>query len=179
MEDTPIVDKNEAGAAYSAKKYRAGDLQGAQDDINKTKTVSDNKSYDALTKWQNLSLAAFNGNSAEVKLWLDKGADINGDLSSPTPLMTAAQYSHIKVVKYLIERGANVNAVQKVTGWTALHYSVAAKTSEIDIVKILIDAGADRTLAATDLEVGVPYKYAVICEKNEVADILKNYKTNK
>ncbi|MFJ3054736.1 ankyrin repeat domain-containing protein [Herbaspirillum sp. NPDC087042] len=56
----------------------------------------------------------------------------NGD----TPLMLAAFYGNVPVVKLLLGREVEVNR----PGWTALHY--AAINGSSDIVKLLLDASA-------------------------------------
>jgi ankyrin repeat protein len=56
----------------------------------------------------------------------------NGD----TPLMLAAFYGNVPVVKLLLAREVEVNR----PGWTALHYAAINGSSEI--VKLLLDASA-------------------------------------
>ena len=51
----------------------------------------------------------------------------------------AAREGHLLVVKYLIARGANIEA-QDLQGVTALHY--AAKNNHLQIVQYLVDHGA-------------------------------------
>jgi len=55
-----------------------------------------------------------------------------------TPLHRAAYNNHIKVVKYLIEEGADPLATTD-TGWTPMHS--AAKWNNAEIVEILLHAG--------------------------------------
>ena len=57
-----------------------------------------------------------------------------------TPLMIAAAHSHLNAVRFLIESGASVNAVDKF-GSTCLHY--AARSGSFPIVHLLLAAGAD------------------------------------
>lgn len=56
-----------------------------------------------------------------------------------TPLMAAAMDGNLKLVKYFIENGADVNATDNFK-WTALH--LACKKGNFDVVELLIDAGA-------------------------------------
>ena len=60
-----------------------------------------------------------------------------------TPLMIAAAHSHLNAVRFLIESGASVNAVDKF-GSTCLHY--AARSGSLPIVNLLLTAGADAAL---------------------------------
>ncbi|HEY7115009.1 MAG TPA: ankyrin repeat domain-containing protein [Tepidisphaeraceae bacterium] len=70
---------------------------------------------------------------------LDHGADLNqGDISGVTPLMRAAESSAI--VKQLLDRGADPNAVAALRGDTALIR--AAEIGNVQSVKLLLAAGA-------------------------------------
>jgi Ankyrin repeats (many copies) len=57
-----------------------------------------------------------------------------------TPLDWAAVRGHAAVAKYLIRRGANVNAADG-AGWTPLH--LAAQKGHLELVKLLVKSGAD------------------------------------
>jgi len=58
-----------------------------------------------------------------------------------TPLMLAIKNENIKIIKYLIEYGANINKRNK-NGYTPLIVAIKKKKNN-DIVKYLIDNGAD------------------------------------
>jgi len=71
----------------------------------------------------------------------EKGVDIESrDLSESTPLIEAAAYyedeEHLKVMEYLLERGANVHACNK-WGWMALHLA-----SDPASIRLLLSHGA-------------------------------------
>ena len=66
------------------------------------------------------------------------GADI--ELGASTPLMEAAQEGHVNIVKFLIDRGALINAVTN-PGDTALTYACA--NGHTHIADILLQCGAD------------------------------------
>jgi ankyrin repeat protein len=78
----------------------------------------------------------------------------------------AAMAGKLEVVKCLIEKGANVKAINKY-GQTALHY--AAMAGKLEVVKCLVDNGADVTIKdkydSTALEVA---------KTDEIKDILTN-----
>ena len=62
------------------------------------------------------------------------------DREGRTLLINAAFYSRLKVLKYLISEGANINAMDT-QSFTALHASVMSNNYEA--VRMLIDAGVD------------------------------------
>ena len=60
-----------------------------------------------------------------------EGIDINQkDNYNTTPLIRAAQYGDVNMVKYLVDRGADVSVVDT-TGYTALKYAEDAKAEEV------------------------------------------------
>ena len=74
--------------------------------------------------------AAARGNVAAVNDLLDQGSDVNQfGRGKNTPLILAAQNSHIHVCRLLLQRGANVNMVS--SGTTALHTAVMKGNIEL------------------------------------------------
>lgn len=59
------------------------------------------------------------------------------------PLIRAAHNGHLMTVKFLVEKGADVNAVDMGDN-SALHW--AAMRGHVEIVKYLLDQGADKTI---------------------------------
>lgn len=90
----------------------------------------------------NLNEAAFKGDLNRVQLLLAQGVDIEGrSLHYLTPLMSAADGGQTKVASYLIQKGANVNALNGNSSGTVLMY--AAATGNVDMIKLLLRNGAD------------------------------------
>ncbi len=57
-----------------------------------------------------LAYAAAYGNLEIVKIFLQKGADINGQVAyGDCPIIKAVEHGHMDIVKYLIVNGADVN----------------------------------------------------------------------
>ncbi len=72
-----------------------------------------------------------------------KSGDVNScDRDGTTPLMHAilADPPYPQMIEYLVEHGADVNAVEKGDRWTPLHF--AARDQSLEIVKILLDHDA-------------------------------------
>ena len=87
--------------------------------------------------------SALNGDLAKIKQLVEQqGVDVNAQYSSTggTALMYASLRGHLEIVKYLISKGADVNAKND-DGWTALMY--ASLRGHLEIVKYLISKGAD------------------------------------
>ena len=85
-------------------------------------------------------------------------------------LFSAATYNHIFMIQPLIDKGANVNAIDYF--WSPL--LCAARYGHIKVVKILLDNGADKNisnrwgLSAMD--------YARDYGRKNLLKLLKNYK---
>ncbi len=87
--------------------------------------------------------AAGTGHINLVKELLDRGIGPNDRWGGNLPLESAAYAGRTEVVKLLLARGADVNAVDKGSGGegeTALHY--AARSGATDVVGLLLSAGA-------------------------------------
>jgi ankyrin repeat protein len=97
--------------------------------------------------WPLLHLAAAFADRETVLTLLDAGADVRQ--VSETPMRNEALHALLAlskdadVLRLLIERGADVNAVQT-AGYRPLHQ--AAVAGREDLVRMLLDAGADKTV---------------------------------
>ncbi len=97
------------------------------------------------------------GNLHKVKLLLNKSNVDDADDSDKTVLHWACRNGHIKIARYALEKGANIEAKNE-TGWTPLCY--AAQKGHLDIVKLLLSKDAniksheDNKLSALHLAVG-------------------------
>jgi len=85
-----------------------------------------------------------------------------------TPLMNAAQHGHEAALKLLLEKGADVNYRDEITGWTPL--MAAALNGHMTAAQILVEFGADtnvlNVIDQTALEI------AVARQKTEVQGFL-------
>ncbi|CAG9773085.1 unnamed protein product [Ceutorhynchus assimilis] len=85
-----------------------------------------------------LTLACCGGFTEVADILLKGGADI--ELGASTPLMEASQEGHLELVRFLLEYGANVNAITQ-TNDTALTY--ACENGHTDVADLLIQYGAN------------------------------------
>ena len=79
-----------------------------------------------------ISIAIAYGDVATVNKLIELGTDINekSGTTGMTPLMYAARYNNIELVKTLIAKGADTKA-QSTTGFTALKYAELSKAVEV------------------------------------------------
>ncbi|XP_055547871.1 uncharacterized protein LOC129731694 [Wyeomyia smithii] len=124
--------------------------------------------------------AASRGHSELVTHCIGRGADIDVTIKPDleTPLMYLSRFGHSEVVAKLLERNANVNAVND-SKKTALH--IAAESSmhksskqRLAIIKMLVNAGAD--VEAITKRGETPLMLASKCGHVDVADILLSKK---
>ncbi len=89
------------------------------------------------------------GNLEFVRLLVEeRQADINKKYdANMTLLHFASRQGHLEIVKYLLERGSDVEA-QDTFGQTPLH--LAAKWNQYEIVKFLLEKGADLNTGSRD-----------------------------
>lgn len=81
------------------------------------------------------------GDMKTVKKYVEAGVDVNVTYFAWAPIQMAATKGQTALVKYLTEKGADVNYVHPLTKMTAFH--LAAYDGHTDIVKYLAEKGAD------------------------------------
>lgn len=92
-----------------------------------------------------LQMAAMNGQTEAVKLFLAHGADVNSaDSTGHTALHIAIDRGHVGVAEVLIAHGCNLDPLGEVYG-TPMHNfaSSYATLGSIDVANLLISEGAD------------------------------------
>jgi ankyrin repeat protein len=90
---------------------------------------------------RNLFQAATYGDIANVRTYLDLGANIDvKDYRGLTSLQIACARGHLNVVRLLLDRGANIEAAGE-SGQTSL--ILASMEGHLDVVKELLDRGAN------------------------------------
>ena len=107
-------------------------------DVNEATTCRTTDS--SSTSYTPLMLAAGKGHVESIHLLLNYGGELNkGNEIGWLPLHSAAAGDHADVVKFLIEKGRNWNALPVTHhGTTVLHL-----VTRLDLVRLLVEEGAD------------------------------------
>ena len=69
-----------------------------------------------------------NDNATAIKI-IEYGADVNERFNGMTPLMYAARYNNVEMIKMLLEKGAD-SSIKDSRGNTALKHAEASKANE-------------------------------------------------
>ena len=126
-----------------------------------------------------LLAAVENGIHNEASELIESGADINAKTNeqyNETPLMLAAYWNEIEIVKLLLSKGADINTLDNL-GWTALMYAVVESNTEI--INILLSEGSDvntiKSTQGTDKwpEGATPLSVAEEIGNNTIINLLK------
>lgn len=100
--------------------------------------------------FQALGLASYFGHYDVAEYLAKAGAPINSAARNglrAAPIHSAASAGHVKIVKMLLEHGADPN-VREQAGYTALH--AAAQNGDVEIIRELLLGGADLRLKSDD-----------------------------
>jgi ankyrin repeat protein len=76
-----------------------------------------------------LCSAIIKGDLATVKKFIEYGADIEEKSNGLTPLMFAARFNKVDIIKYLLENGANKSTKDE-RGYTAIQFAEFSKSQE-------------------------------------------------
>jgi len=116
-----------------------------------------------------INLVASNGDINVVKDLLKSGVDIDAKYKyDKTLLHQAAKKNWLDIVKYLVENGANIEAIDKSDGNTPLHEAVVK--NNICVVKYLVESGAN--LNAMSIMHNTPLHRAAYWNHMEIAKYL-------
>lgn len=100
-------------------------------------TVATFSTSNEIVNYNNTPLcnAIVKGDLATVKKFIEYGSDVNERSNGMTPLMLAARYNKVDILKYLLEKGAN-KEIKDERGNTALKYAEYSKSQEaLDYLK--------------------------------------------
>jgi len=106
-----------------------------------------------------------NGDLDQVRDFVEsKGVDVNTPIQGRPPIHYASDFGQKDVIRYLISKGANVNAVDR----HGIHALLPAIwEGHTDCVKLLIDSGAAKEGKTPD---GKPF--AEVAEKEDIRTLL-------
>jgi ankyrin repeat protein/beta-lactamase regulating signal transducer with metallopeptidase domain len=138
----------------------------------------DNKAdMEATGSWGTaLRAAACNHRYDLVRLFVDRGANINAALNGSTALhcVAASPNRDLEVMRYLIDRGADVNAIETSSvRYTPLMRALYSRGSDevragaANAAKLLIDRGADVNAQAADETTPL-----ILAIQNQYADVV-------
>ena len=113
----------------------------------------------------------------KLKELFERGADVNKIMEGgSTPLIEASKNGNSEIVKYLLDKGANINYISKsIYATTNTALIEATRNEHTETIKILLESGADKQFK--DHLNKTAADYAVNSKKNEVKCIfgfLKN-----
>jgi len=132
------------------------------------------------TKYKQSSLhqAVTSQKADAVKDLLNKHAEIDSvDILGRTPLHYAAIGGYVEIAELLLDRGANINAMDSSKQWTPLFYATFMQHKEM--VKLLIKKGADQALKDKIYRVADSYKTDWNYKESESDDLIYIGKSNK
>lgn len=132
------------GKAAGARKQRSG---GAEEEDAEGAALADAIGLkEKIRNSTDLVEAAFDGETEEVKTWLEKGYSVDSmDGRKHTALSEAACQGHTELVKFLLDRGADPNKVSD-TGRSAIFR--ACFHGHHGTVQLLLEAGGDPQVCA-------------------------------
>lgn len=125
--------------------------------------------------WTALHFAAFGGQPRVIERLLAAGAELEARAKNEfanTPLQVGLLTEQVEVTRFLLARGANVNAKQA-EGFTALHE--AAQAGSAPLVQLLLDAGADPRAKAENGD--TPIDTARRAKRDDVVRLLESRTT--
>ena len=119
-----------------------------------------------------LNIACRNRSFAVVEWFLKNGADIDpvSEDRGYTPLMDAVWKGDLKISSLLIQKGADVNRMNK-EGQTMIILAVGA--NRVDMCKLLVENGAD--VDVVDAMGMSAYGYARLFKKHNILEVLEKY----
>jgi ankyrin repeat protein len=123
----------------------------------------------SLSHAQDIYIASYRGDLERVKRLLAENPELINSRNSYSrfPLEMAAQTGQVDVVKFLLEKGADVNLNRG--GATALHMA-AIYGGKTEVISLLLEAGAD--INARTGNGDTPLNLAVMGKQKEIAELL-------
>lgn len=93
-------------------------------------TSTDSSAYELpIGKVSPFCMAVVKGDLETVKKLIELGSDVNEKSEGMTPLMYAARYNRLGIIKILVENGAKMG-VKSTRGFTAMKYAKISNATE-------------------------------------------------
>lgn len=123
----------------------------------------------AFSHAQDIYIASYRGDLETVKRLFEENPELINSKNSDGrfPLEMAAQTGQVEVVKFLLEKGADVSLSRG--GATALHMA-ALYGGKTEVITLLLEAGAD--INARKGNGDTPLNYAIIGKQKDIAELL-------
>jgi len=131
------------GTAGADSTGRANDINGREEERSNVDALQKGGEKVGHSEYDDIHHAASKGTVDDARYFIEEeGVNVNAksEERGMTPLHYAASYGNVEVAKFLISKGANVNA-QAAYYETPLH--AAARNGNVEIVKLLVSKGAD------------------------------------
>jgi len=125
------------GMTILMKVAYKGDIQGVEFALANGAKVGlvNNHGNDAL------AFSVLNGSTDIFQTLIAAGADLKKSNKDEKLLFYASSHGYLKIIKYLLDHGANINYKKADSGYTPLFYAVCGKQPKAAI--LLINNGAD------------------------------------
>ena len=95
------------------------------------------------------------------------------DTDGSTPLHCATWKGHVDVAEFLVQAGADVNAVNQNEHWGTTPLHAAAHANQVKIAQLLLDNGANTK--AKDIEDRTPMFHTTFHKAKAVAKLLQPF----
>ncbi|MDY8138789.1 ankyrin repeat domain-containing protein [Aquimarina sp. 2201CG5-10] len=94
------------------------------------KVTSKSHNYDlTVQKVNTFCMAIVKGDVVTVKKMIELGSDVNEKSRGMTPLMYAARYNRVDIIKLLVKKGANIKAKDG-QGYNAMKFAKLSNAKE-------------------------------------------------
>ena len=122
-----VLDKTVSEEILQAIKE--GNIKYLQENISKESLRE--CFYSGFELQNHLAISIFENSMKSLQFFVENGADIEIICGNKTPLMYAAKYNRLEMVKYLLANGADVHKTS-IKNKTALSYSIQYEHPEIE-----------------------------------------------
>jgi ankyrin repeat protein len=107
----------------------------------------------------------------QIKIAIDNGADVDAkDIYGYPLVIRACNLGYSKIVKLLVEKGADVNVMEPIEDLTLIFCAIYKR--DLKLVRFLVEKGAD--VEATDIWLQTPLGFAADVGESDIVDYLRS-----